>query len=433
MRTLVSHIISLLAYWAIAALAPLSANAQNSVKQNASTILSVEKEAGVSYIWDLYDSGSKEFAHTSGNLPASTAFFLNNSNKGASVTVQWLKSGTYFFKVTATYADGSTNNIKVGQMIVEKNSINPPIANDDKYNFECMPIQGNLLSNDLIDPNAIRSTITLLDPSWDVQGKFKINQQGMFEYTCENPLANTVDSMQYKLLSLYNDRAPIERAAMIRIFIGDVDCTAPEIPDANDDKYTISCETNTLDVTTNDSYNADFDIQIEIIEWPAKGTLEYISDTQVSYVPDDNASGEDYFKYEIYYKDYPERYDRAEAVLNIPDDLDCSATNDTTYNLFIPEAFTPNGDGVHDSWVVDGVELYPNATMTVYTRSGKKIFEHKNYGNVQHWGETDRWWNGTDANGNQIVAGVYLYTYDIGKTIIRGFVMVAYGNGQIGN
>ncbi|MFV0365791.1 MAG: gliding motility-associated C-terminal domain-containing protein [Mangrovibacterium sp.] len=432
MKTFASHIISLVALMVMFAAMPLATFAQTTVAQNSSTILSVSKEINVVYTWDLYSSDTREFAHSTGNLPTSSAFFLNNYNKGAAVTVQWLKAGTYFFKVTATYTDGRTNNIKVGQMIVSSNSVNPPLAVNDEYQFECMPLQGNLLANDLTDPDAIRTNITLLEPSWDVQGEFKINQQGVFEYTCEDPLPNSVDSIQYVLQSMYADREPVERRAMVRIYVGDVNCKAPAIPEAKDDYYTIDCGTNTIDVTENDVFDSDFEIQIEIIEWPSKGTLEYISDTQVTYVPDSNTYGTDYFKYEIYYKEYSERYDRAEATLIIPDNLNCNES-DTTMTLFIPEAFTPNGDGVHDTWVIDGAELNPTATMTVYTRSGAKVFERKNYGSIEHWGQTNRWWNGTDASGKPVVAGVYLYTYDTGKSLIRGFVMVSYGEGQIGN
>ncbi|MFV0291370.1 MAG: gliding motility-associated C-terminal domain-containing protein [Mangrovibacterium sp.] len=417
----------------ILALASFGANAQTVVKQNSSTILSVNKEEGVSYSWDLFTGDTKEFANNSGNLSSKKAFFLNSFKDGATVTVQWLEAGTYFFRVVATSANGCTDNIKVGQIIVGINSVNPPIANDDAFQFECMPIQGNLLANDVTDPDAIRTNVSLVTPTWDVQGNFKITQQGMLEYTCSNSLPNTVDSIQYILQSIYKDRAPIERKAMVRVSIGNVDCNAPAVPEAINDTYAVICGENMLDVTKNDIYNDNFEVQIEIIEWPTKGTLQYVSDTEVSYIPDSGAHGTDYFKYEIYYKEYSERYDRAEVTLNIPDNLDCTAGADTTYTLFIPEAFTPNGDGVHDTWVVDGVELNPNATMTVYTRAGQKVFEKQAYGSIEKWGESNRWWNGTDASGNQVVAGVYLYTYNTGSKLIRGFVMVAYGEGQIGN
>lgn len=431
MKTFASHITTLFALVALLATAPLAALAQNTVEQNQSTVLSVRREAGVNYVWDLYSADTKEFARTPGNVPTSSAIFLGRVKAGHTVAVAWLKEGTYFFKVTASYTDGRTNNIKVGKMVVVKSIPTPPKATDDNYHFKCEPIKANILINDVLSPEAFRTNIRLIKPSWDVQGEFKLNQQGVLEYNCEKPVANTVDSIRYEVQNIFANHSPMVAIATIRMHIGNIDCLSPNNPKATDDNYTIACGANKLDVTANDSYNTELDIQIEVIEWPIKGKLEYLNDTQVSYVPDSGAHGVDYFKYEIYYKDYPNRTDQALVTLNIPNDLNCD--EDTTYTLFIPEAFTPNGDGVHDTWVVDGIELHPHATMAVYTRSGMKVFEQKNYGNAEYWGKNRRWWDGTDKNGKPVVAGVYLYTFKTSKKLIRGFVMVAYGKGQIGN
>ena len=45
------------------------------------------------------------------------------------------------------------------------------------------------------------------------------------------------------------------------------------------------------------------------------------------------------------------------------------------------EAFTPNGDGVNDGWVVPGIDNYPNSKVTVYNRWGHKVFAAINYQN----------------------------------------------------
>ncbi len=40
-----------------------------------------------------------------------------------------------------------------------------------------------------------------------------------------------------------------------------------------------------------------------------------------------------------------------------------------------PTAFTPNGDGLNDSWVVEGLTAYNKAVMKVYNRWGQLVFE----------------------------------------------------------
>lgn len=104
------------------ALAP--AMAQNVVYQGETSTLAVEQKPGDTYEWELYDNGLVNFATVPGNCPATSAIFVGGNN-GASVNVQWIVPGIYFYKVTARDANGCTNNIKIGMMEVK---VSLPIA-----------------------------------------------------------------------------------------------------------------------------------------------------------------------------------------------------------------------------------------------------------------------------------------------------------------
>lgn len=41
----------------------------------------------------------------------------------------------------------------------------------------------------------------------------------------------------------------------------------------------------------------------------------------------------------------------------------------------LPSAFTPNGDGVNDTWMLPGIENYPDAEVKIYNRQGAIVFE----------------------------------------------------------
>lgn len=41
----------------------------------------------------------------------------------------------------------------------------------------------------------------------------------------------------------------------------------------------------------------------------------------------------------------------------------------------IPDAFSPNGDGVNDEWNIKNIEFYPEAEVTVYNRLGQLVWE----------------------------------------------------------
>ncbi|PCJ92733.1 MAG: hypothetical protein COA50_15625 [Flavobacteriaceae bacterium] len=42
---------------------------------------------------------------------------------------------------------------------------------------------------------------------------------------------------------------------------------------------------------------------------------------------------------------------------------------------------TPNGDGINDILIIEGMELSPNNTLSIYNRSGLKVYEKRNYTN----------------------------------------------------
>lgn len=84
----------------------------------------------------------------------------------------------------------------------------------------------------------------------------------------------------------------------------------------------------------------------------------------------------------------------------------------TCPNIFnIPQAFSPNGDGYNDTYVIQGLMEYPNHSLKVYTRWGALIFEAAPYLND---------WNGTAGNGvlplgEELPAGTYYYIFDLGN------------------
>lgn len=67
--------------------------------------------------------------------------------------------------------------------------------------------------------------------------------------------------------------------------------------------------------------------------------------------------------------------------------------------LVIPNIFTPNGDGVHDTWVIKNIELYPRAAVQVVNRYGQKVYEAA--GLIKPWDGT--------VNGSPVPAGTYYY------------------------
>ena len=67
--------------------------------------------------------------------------------------------------------------------------------------------------------------------------------------------------------------------------------------------------------------------------------------------------------------------------------------------IFVPNAFTPNGDMINDTWGIPALQGYPDAVVVIYNRFGKKIFESKGYAVP---------WDGT-FKGTAQPMGAYVY------------------------
>ena len=83
----------------------------------------------------------------------------------------------------------------------------------------------------------------------------------------------------------------------------------------------------------------------------------------------------------------------------------------------IPEAFTPNGNGFNDNFVIPGIEGYETRSVSVYSRYGTLVYESSMYNND---------WNGTLLNsGTQVPDGTYYYifTFDNGL-VVNGYVYI---------
>ena len=94
------------------------------------------------------------------------------------------------------------------------------------------------------------------------------------------------------------------------------------------------------------------------------------------------------------------------------------SVEDDAQGIFIPEGFSPNGDGYNDLFVILGIENHPENELVVFNRQGVEVFHSTNYKND---------WDGTPEKGG-IVGGIlpegtYYYVFVFGETSVRkGFI-----------
>ncbi|MDA8897823.1 BspA family leucine-rich repeat surface protein [Flavobacteriaceae bacterium] len=101
-------------------------------------------------------------------------------------------------------------------------------------------------------------------------------------------------------------------------------------------------------------------------------------------------------------------------------------------NLEIPNAFSPDGDGINDKWTIRGDlnENYPNNKIVVFNRWGIKVYGTTGYQN--DWGGT-YYNNMSTTSSSNLPVGTYFYVLDLngdGSEVRKGSVYITRMNDE---
>jgi len=106
--------------------------------------------------------------------------------------------------------------------------------------------------------------------------------------------------------------------------------------------------------------------------------------------------------------------------VTVTSDNGCVLTDDILVkvvdDLVIPNTFTPNGDGINDTWVIRYLESFPTVDVKVFNRFGAQVFNSTGYKNP---------WDGS-YNGDFLMPGVYYYiiTTPISPKPYSGYITI---------
>ncbi|MGS2741975.1 T9SS type B sorting domain-containing protein [Sinomicrobium sp. M5D2P17] len=105
------------------------------------------------------------------------------------------------------------------------------------------------------------------------------------------------------------------------------------------------------------------------------------------------------------------------AILDASDPSDTNISNNRAEVTVIPSClrvynlFSPNGDGMNDTFRIDCIENYPENKLEVYNRYGHVVFRQKGYDNT--WKGASNVKNTISRNG-MLPVGTYYYVLDPG-------------------
>ena len=106
------------------------------------------------------------------------------------------------------------------------------------------------------------------------------------------------------------------------------------------------------------------------------------------------------------------------TVINVYDVL-----NESTGCLNIPTAFSPNDDGVNDTWLIEHIDLYKEISIEIYNRWGQLIFTYSGTG--AGYADVDSQWDGT-YQGKELEISSFIFIVDLkeGNDPIQGIVSI---------
>ena len=183
-----------------------------------------------------------------------------------------------------------------------------------------------------------------------------------------------------------------------RVIITVIDSTIKAVPESCDRDTMNANSKLVLDVLGNDIIPAAKDTVVTVSVNPVNGNAVVNADNTITYTPDKGYEGIEQFTYQVCAETGRYKFcDTADICVTI------------TGPCFIPNAFSPNGDGQNDTYVIPCNEKYPNASIMIFDRWGMEV-----------WSSSGHYLNNFDGHNNQGVAlpdGTYyvIYSYNDGS------------------
>jgi len=459
-------------------LTPVAARAQTTVYEGVTSQINVINVPGNTYSWEIYTDAPVDFAVVQGNCPVASASFAG-ANTGAGVSINWIKPGIYFYKVTARDAALCAMNFKVGMFKVMPAEAVAVITGISQTGA-CLGVQldaikstGNNLKYEwsAIDPDGTLTQSTGLNTEFLISPDYK----GLLPASFKVKLTVT-DQLSGKtsddFITIKVDRPPVANVYTPLIYEKDgtilADGKLSTGTNLNYNWYTVGGDitgsqneqtanlygTGTYSLKVTDFYKCfneySFKLKfdqilavrdharfswaqdtilavlsndylpegfiagpLKISKLPSLGNVVPNADGTITYTPRDKQPGHDDFEYIV-----------CDAVGN------CS-TATVTIDIFdspiyIPEGFSPNGDGKNDVLKFVGLDAYPNSQLYVFTRTGTLVYKSDDSG-------YDNQWNGrsiTSEGTSQalVPTGTYYYVLKLGGTsrTLKQFIYIGY-------
>ena len=369
-------------------------------------------------IKDLAVAGtSLKFYDKLGNVLPNTTLLQNNTSYFVTQTLNSCESPKLEIKVTLTanslpandyqltFCNDTTANSKTEDLRKYQENI---ITGSSAYSFEYFdqnnnPIADFVNRNLIIGFNIFNVKVKSADGCWKmVQLKLQLNPKPVVNLPanaefCKGLSVNLDAGSGFKsyVWTKEGTPTPISNAQILNV--SEVGKYTVEVTNNSDCKNTSSTQVNQsilanilkVEITNNDakvllSANGDFVYSLDNSNWQNNPEFPNLN----------NGS------YTVYVKTK----------------LGC-IIGEMNFTIFdIPNTFTPNSDGINDTWKITGMENYPNSEITILDRFGTAVLKKYINGTFE--------WNG-QFNGRILPTGTYWYVLKVSDgRILQGYVLI---------
>lgn len=152
----------------------------------------------------------------------------------------------------------------------------------------------------------------------------------------------------------------------------------------------------TIDVLENDILPWGGDTVVTLINSDENGTAVVNANNTVTVTPNTDYTGTIQFSYEVCVVTGDYSFCDTATV--------CITVVDTNKYCFLPNGFSPNGDGVNDNYEIPCNDDNPEATLRVFNRWGVEVWRSE--------GHYLNDWNGTNMQGTRLPDGTYFAIYE---------------------
>ena len=329
--------------------------------------------------------------------------------------------------------DGLLSNIANITVTVISSNLPPVAVNDTIRVPEHIQAIGNIILND-IDPegeilvlNSFTIGSTIYNPGSSVPiagvGNIVVNLNGSFTFTPQGHFYGNVPPIDYTIADVEGFTA----SATLYIIVTPVNDPPIAINDNFEGKENTILEGNVLIRNPSDPDSDPKNLALTTdtipVQPPAHGKVVLSPSGDFTYQPLIDFIGTDTFIYRICNNLTPPLCSTATVTIVIAKDDSCK--------VFVPNVFTPNGDGVHDYFQIRCLYNYDNPEIQIFNRNGNLIFKKDHYGYLDFWGSEElAFWNGRSQHkwnvvNDELPVGTYYYVLKLGDgKVLTGFVFL---------